>query len=133
MELTDVPREPNCTLDGERKVVYAQDDNGRYVAVACDGWEVEEIVTTLAVEDFRRRAEEARERVLNGVSAPLEFHIYDRRMDVPTLAAATGLPRWRIRRHLKPAVFARLPPALLSRYVEALGVDAKQLVTLPVR
>ena len=80
-----------------------------------------------AVAEFRRLAEEARARVLRGEASPLEFHMYDRRMDLPTLAQTTGLWRWRIRRHLRPAVFARLPERLLLRYADALGISLEQL------
>jgi hypothetical protein len=32
-----------------------------------------------------------------------------------------------VRRHLKPAGFARLPPALKRRYAEALGISSEAL------
>ena len=48
-------------------------------------------------------------------------------MDVELLSQITGLWRWRVRRHLKPAAFARLPPALKTRYAEALGITPEAL------
>jgi hypothetical protein len=52
-------------------------------------------------------------------------------MDAGMLAANTGLWRWRVRRHLKPAVFARLKPDLLQRYAEVLRIDIEQLTHIP--
>jgi hypothetical protein len=53
--------------------------------------------------------------------------MYRARMDVELLSQTTGLWRWRVRRHLKPAGFARLSPALKLRYAEALGISSEAL------
>jgi len=127
MRERDVPQEGSRTLAGHRKAVYAVADDGKLRLVPSRGWEVEEIVTRQAVEDLERRAEEARARVLAGQSSPLEYHMYRARMDLELLSQTTGLWRWRIRRHLRPAAFARLPPALRRRYAEALGVSVEAL------
>jgi len=88
---------------------------------------VEETVTRQALEDLERRAREARERVLAGRSSPLEYHMYRARMDVALLAQVTGLWRWRVRRHFRAGVFARLPLRLRRRYAEALGIPLEAL------
>jgi len=127
MREREVPQEGNRSLAGHRKAVYAVADDGKLRLVPSRGWEVEEIVTRQAVEDLERRAEEARARVLAGQSSPLEYHMYRARMDLELLSQTTGLWRWRVRRHLRPAAFARLPPALRRRYAEALGVSVEAL------
>jgi len=127
MRERDVPQEGNATLAGHRKAIYAVGDDGKLRLVPSRGWEVEEIVTRQAVEDLERRAREARERVLAGATSPLEYHMYRARMDVALLSQTTGLWRWRVRRHFKPRVFARLPLSLLQRYAEALGISVETL------
>jgi len=127
MRESEVPQEGNRSLAGHRKAVYAVADDGKLRLVPSRGWEVEEIVTRQAVEDLERRAEEARARVLAGESSPLEYHMYRARMDLELLSQTTGLWRWRVRRHLRPAAFARLPLALRRRYAEALGVSVEAL------
>ena len=131
MDLQNVPQEGNKTLGGYRKAVYAKDAGGHIVAVASKGWEVEEIVTSQAVEEMRALAETARQNAINGLSSPLEYWMYARRMDLLLLAQSTGIWRWRIRRHLRPEIFARLSPNLLKRYAEALGLTIQQLQRLP--
>lgn len=131
MRADDVPQDDNAALDGKRKAVYAVGRDGRYTLVPSSGWEAEETVTLQAVEAFRERAEDARRRAHAGHTAALEFHMYERRMDLALLAQTTGLWRWRIRRHFRPAVFARLKPALLARYADALGMSIDQLRSLP--
>jgi len=127
MRERDVPQEGSRTFAGHRKAIYAVADDGKLRLVPSRGWEVEEIVTRQAVEDLERRAEDARARVLAGESSPLEYHMYRARMDLELLSQTTGLWRWRVRRHLKPAAFARLPLALRQRYAEALGVSVEAL------
>ena len=127
MRERDVPQEGNRTLAGHRKAVYAVAEDGRLRLVPTRGWEVEEIVTRQAVEDLERRARAARDRALSGESSPLEYHMYRARMDVDLLSQTTGLWRWRVRRHLKPAAFARLPLALKARYADALGTSVEAL------
>jgi hypothetical protein len=131
MKKDDVPQYANPLLGGERKAVYAVDEKGEIGAVPTAGWEVEEIITGLALDDFREHAEEALGHARRGETAPLEYHMYACRMDLQTLAQSAGLARWRVRRHLKPRVFAGLSPALLARYAEALGVEAEALRRLP--
>ena len=131
MDLQNVPQEGNKTLGGHKKAVYAKDASGRIVVVASLGWEVDEIVTTQAVEQMQALAETARQNVLSGLSAPLEYWMYARRMDLLLLSQATGIWRWRIRRHFRPHIFARLPRTTLLRYAEALGLTLHELHRLP--
>jgi hypothetical protein len=127
MRERDVPQEGNATLGGLRKAVYAVADDGKVRLVASRGWEVEEIVTRQAIDDLARLAREARERCRAGLTSPLEFHMYHARMDVALLSQTTGVWRWRIRRHFRPQVFARLPAALRQRYADALGLSLEAL------
>lgn len=131
MDLQNVPQEGNKTLGGHKKAVYARDSGGHIVAVASRGWEVEEIVTSQALEQLQALTEAARQKVLSGLSSPLEYWMYARRMDLPLLAQTTGIWRWRIRRHFRPGIFARLSPGVLARYAEALGLTIKELQHLP--
>ena len=131
MNIESVPQEPNATLGSHRKVVYARDADGRMVIAASRGWEVEEIVTTHAVQALRAQAVAARERVAEGIASPLEFWMHERRMDIPLLAQASGFWQWRVKRHLRPASFARLSLKQLERYAQALGLSPTALQKLP--
>jgi hypothetical protein len=127
MNENDVPQEGNSTLAGHRKAIYARGADGKLRQVESAGWEVEEIVTRLAVEDLERQTEDARQRALAGQASPLEYHMCRCRMDVPLLSQVSGLWQWRVRRHLRPEIFARLSPRLLARYAEALGLSVEAL------
>jgi hypothetical protein len=130
MRERDVPQEGNATLGGERKAVYAVGEDGRLRIVPSRGWAVEETVTRQALDDLERHAQAARGRAAAGQSSPLEYHMYRARMDLALLSQTTGLWRWRIRRHFRPEIFARLSPALLQRYADALGMTLDALKRL---
>ena len=131
MDLNAVPQEGNATLGGHRKAVYARDADGQMVIAASRGWEVEEIVTSHAVQALHAQAEAARQRVQAGLASPLEFWMYERRMDLALLAQTSGFWQWRVKRHLRPDGFAKLSTQQLERYAQALGMAPAALQRLP--
>lgn len=133
MDRREAPQDEDSTHAGVRKLLYAVDEQGRYTSVRSAGWEVEATATRTALEEIARLRDEAWERAQAGETAPLEVHMHDCRMDLPLLAGAAGLWRWRVRRHFDPARFARLPRRILDRYCEALGLDIERLMRVPPR
>ena len=131
MESKKVPQQNISTYAGNRKAMYATNDNGEYTVVASSGWAVEEAVTRQALQELERLADEALESVRNGSRSPLFFHMYDRRMDLPTLAQSTGIFKWRIKRHFKPNIFKKLSQKTLGRYCDALGINIDTLCSPP--
>ncbi len=123
----EVPQDGNVTLGGHTKAVYARAADGRIRMVESVGWEVEEIVTRQAVEECDRLTAQTRAQAQSGLASPLHYHMHRARMDEPLLSQVSGIWLWRVRRHLRPEVFARLRPALLQRYAEALGLTIEQL------
>jgi len=131
MKKKDVPQDQNATLGGHRKALYAVDDNGQYSVVPTTGWEVEETVTTLAVKQYNELTDDALARAKQGLTAPLEYHMFAKRLNLTTLAQATGLFQWQVKRHSKPAVFKKLSTRVLQRYADALGISVTELQQLP--
>jgi hypothetical protein len=130
----DVPQDGIPTYGGRRKLFYAVAKDGAYVGVRSSGWEAEAFATRSALDEIERQKADAWRRARAGQTSPLEYYMYCRRMDLSLLAKTTGFSRWRVRRHFKPAVHARLADRVLARYGEALGIDAatlRVLVELP--
>jgi hypothetical protein len=130
MRPDEVPEQSAPLLEGQRKAVYVVGPDGHYLIAQSGGSEAEITVTEEAVAWFAKLAEEARQRAQRGETSPMEYHMFRLRMDVPTLAQATGLWRWRVRRHLTAKGFARLSPKLLAGYADALGLNSAQLQSL---
>lgn len=131
MDINNVPQVGNRTLGIHRKALYAKDSDGKIVLVASRGSEVDETVTLQAVDRMNALAENAKARVLAATTSPLEYWMYARRMDVALLSQISGIWQWRIRRHFDPQRFRNLPPRLLEKYAEALGISPAQLQSLP--
>jgi hypothetical protein len=127
----EVPQDKATALGGQRKLMYAVDDNGQYTGVASAGWEAEDYATLTAVHEIDRLRDDALARARAGQTATLEYHMYARRMEPATLSQTTGWPEWRVKRHFRPEVFRKLPAGMLARYVDALGLSPDQLRALP--
>lgn len=131
MKKEDTPTTPNNLFNGETKGVYTIDENGEYVMTQTTGWDPEITALTQALEEIDRLTDEARKRVLQGKSSPLEYHMYARRMDLPMLASAMGKFQWQVRRHFRPEIFKRLNKKTQSLYAQVLDIDEQQLLSLP--
>lgn len=130
MDRSEVPQDNSHTYGGHRKLLYATDERGEYIGVPSTGWEAETIATDSALDLLQQQQKIAWERAQRGETSPLEYYMVYRRMDLALLAQTSGLFRWRIRRHFRPAVYARLPDRVLARYSEALGLDLATLKAL---
>ena len=130
MRTDDVPVRDDPLFEGQRKIVYVVDAQGRYVLAGSGGSEAEVAVTETAVTWFAQLAEDARQRAIRGETSALEYHMFRQRMDIPTLAQATGLWEWQVRRHQRVEKFAHLSPRLLDLYAEAMGLTVAQLKKL---
>jgi hypothetical protein len=131
MKAKDVPQDNSAHYEGHQRVCYATDESGRYGVVPSNGWETEVVVNALALADIRAEIEAARKRAVSGETSALDFHRVRCQLTVPMLAAETGIWRWRIRRHLRPDVFATLSPDLLERYARALRMRVDELKLIP--
>jgi hypothetical protein len=128
MKISEVPQDDIKTMQGEKKALYAVDDQGRYTKTTTRGWEAEEIVLAQVIGDFEEKAREAATRVRNNETSPIEYFMYKNWLDPLTLAQAMGLYRWQIKRHCKPGVFKKLDGRMLSEYARILRVSVDELM-----
>ena len=131
MDKQSVPQDQSPTYEGLRKLLYAVDENGKYVGVTSSGWDAESFSTELAVAEMIRQRDNAWQRARAGTTSALEYHMYRNRMDFDTLVMTTGFWRWRVRHHFRPQVFAKLNDKTLTAYANALGVSVDSLKQLP--
>lgn len=127
MKTDEVPQDPESAHAGQKKLIYAVDERGCYQAVGSQGWATEAYATTLAVRELERQEAEALEDWQQGRVSVIQYLMYHHRLDPAGLAQATGLWKWRVRRHLRPDIFPRLSSRTLQRYAEVFGMDLQQL------
>ncbi len=130
VDYTQVPQDNSHTYGGHKKLLYATDERGDYVGVTSSGWEAEMLATDSALDLLAQQQAAAWQCAQRGETSPLAYYMVYRRMDLALLAQTSGLFRWRIRRHFRPAVYARLSNKVLQRYADALGIDVATLKTL---
>ena len=132
MREEEVPQEENKTLEGNRKALYAIATDGEYRAIASNGWEVEEIVTSQAIEEFERLAKEALQKAKNFEASPLEYHMYKNRMDLTLLSQTTGFFKWTIKRDFAIDRFNKISDKRALIYAEAMGITVDELKNIPI-
>ncbi|MDH5368671.1 MAG: hypothetical protein OEW99_01510 [Gammaproteobacteria bacterium] len=131
MKKDKIPNQPHEMYEGETKGLYTVNAEGQYELSRTAGWEPETIALTQALEEIDRLTQQALNKVKQGHSSALEYHMYAQRMDLPMLAVAIGKYQWQVKRHFKPANFVKLSQQQIEEYAAVLGIDAITLKTIP--
>jgi hypothetical protein len=132
MKVNEVPQDdvPDYS-EGIKKGNYALDDQGKYVMVPSKGWSVDELINSLTYNEFLAKLEETRQEVLAGQKSPLAYYMELRQMIPQLLGKTAGIAAFRVKRHLRPEIFARLKPSILEAYAKALVITTEDLITVP--
>lgn len=126
MQKIEVPKEENKILEGHQKVMYSTDDNGDFQRINY-GSSVEEFATLVAVEEYDILKKETLENIQKEISSPIEYFMYENRMDLPTLASVVGIFQFRVKRHLKMNNFKKLNDKILAKYAQAFNIKIEEL------
>jgi len=133
MKVKEVPQDdvPDFTEGWLKKGNYALDDKGKYVMVPSKGWVVDEMVNRMAYEEYQAKVEETRKAVLAGKQSPLAYYMELRQLIPKFLGKTAGIATFRVKRHLRPEIFAKLKPDVLDCYAKALAITREELSTVP--
>jgi len=93
-------------------------------------WETNNLAAEVFMANYIEEIEPVRNRVLAGVSSPLEYHMEDKFFNISLLSSYTGLSKRHIKKHLKPDNFNQLDEITLNKYAEALGISIAELKTV---
>ncbi len=126
----DVPQDDDMNA-GVPEIVYAVDKDGRYVTVQSVGWRPKNIANSQAWEIIEEDVIAEIQLIKAGKRSPLAYHMAKNLMDAGLMSSYAGLPRWRVKRHLKSKIFKRLAPEILQRYADIFGVSVEQLHQVP--
>lgn len=128
MKKDEVPQD-NSNLESAnfKELCYAVDENGEYTTVNSSGWDPKTIALNKAIEEIKLRVEDAKQRVLNHQTSPIEYYMEYHKMDLPILASYVGMWKWRVKRHFKPQVFQKLSDKTLQKYADVFEISIQQL------
>ncbi|MCD6582885.1 MAG: hypothetical protein J7K90_13910 [Desulfuromusa sp.] len=132
MKKEDVPQQFGLN-DGQKEVNYAVDSAGHYTLEQSAGWEAKTIALRQAWGAIVDQLQRELAAIRAGRKSPLAYHMVNNQMDPALLSQYSGISRWRVKRHLKPAVFARLKAAALTPYAELFNISIEQLCSVPVQ
>jgi hypothetical protein len=127
MKVNEVPQDGKQTFGDTTLVDYAVDENGKIVPVQSSGWEVRVLVMNNLANMFDEWAAEAKERVKNNQSSPIEYFMFYFGLDLPTLAQQMGFSQRKVKKHMKPEVFEKLDEKILEQYASLFQIDVTTL------
>ena len=128
MKKAEVPQDNEGLLDGKlREVCYAVDESGNYITVLSTGWTPKNAALKQAWAEVNEKVEEVKRKVLEEKLSPVAYYMEKNIMNPKLLSQYTGIPKWRIRRHLKPKVFSKLDDETLAKYAKTFEIPVASL------
>ncbi|KRD11295.1 hypothetical protein ASE21_06200 [Flavobacterium sp. Root901] len=128
MEKDKVPQDKsNLTKNNVKELLYATDENGNYTTTLSTGWEPKAIALSNSIDEINERIADARQQVLNGEVSPIVYFMEVNKMDLTILASYVGFWKWRVKRHFKPSVFAKLNDKILQKYANTFEISIEEL------
>ncbi len=127
MKTNEVPQDKSHLESVSREVYYAVDENGEYKKALSSGWDVKTIALENALEEIERRVQDAKTRVLENKTSPIEYYMELHKMDLTVLSSYVGMWQWRVKRHFKPSVFKKLSSKILQKYADVFEISMEEL------
>ncbi|MEM9144171.1 MAG: hypothetical protein AAGA86_14370 [Bacteroidota bacterium] len=128
MKKKEVPQDKSTLESANIKdMVYAVDENGEYVTELSTGWEPKTIALDNAIQVIAERVADAKNRVRENQTSPIEYYMELHKMDLPILASYVGLWKWRVKQHFRPSVFKKLKEKTLRKYADVFEISVEQL------
>lgn len=131
MKKEEVPQDKgNLSNVNMKELVYATDEKGNYTTTLSTGWEPKTIALTNSIDEISERIAIAKKQVVDNKVSPIVYFMEYSRMDVGILASYVGMWQWRVKRHFKPQVFAKLNDSVLQKYADAFNISINELKNL---
>lgn len=128
MKKNEVPQDDSPLKSKNiNEMVYAVDDDGKFVSVQSTGWEAKTVVQQENLEVLDQRIQQALANVKAGNVSPIVYFMELNRMDWQTLAAYMGKFTFFVKRHGKPNVFKNLNTKTLQKYADVFGISLNDL------
>jgi hypothetical protein len=106
---------------------YKMDENGNYSHELLANWGNKEIVNNASWEIVKERIKDAKDKAIRGEVSPIAYYMQKCLTDIKTLSQYVGIPKWRIKRHLKPENFRKLNEKVLQKYADFFAISVAEL------
>ncbi|MBU2510065.1 hypothetical protein KJ966_01965 [bacterium] len=126
MREDEVPQDKGVIGDNYR-VNYALDKEGKYKLVKSSGCDSVNVANEQAWSVIHQQVAEVKNRIKLGELSPIAYFMTINQMDVKILSQLVNMMGLRIRRHLKPRIFSKLPQPILQKYASAFNISLEEL------
>ena len=134
MKENEVPQDKgNLSKSNMKELVYATDEKGNYTTALSTGWEPKTIALSNSIDEISERIALAKAQVENNEASPIVYFMEYSRMDIAILSSYVGMWQWRVKRHFKPKVFAKLSDKILQKYAETFNISIAELKNFKTR
>ena len=128
MKANEVPQDLKYFKDNViRDLNYALDEKGHYTSIISDGWDVKNDALSIVWEDILEECEPIRQQVLAKKISPIAFYMKKNLQDIGLLSAYSGIPKRKIKKHLRYEEFMKLDEETLQKYADALRLSVEEL------
>ncbi len=91
-----------------------------------------QVIIKQSWDEAESRLKDISSKIRKGQLSPIAFYMEKNLMELPMLSDYTGFMQWRIKRHLKPKVFSKLKPGILSNYASVFNIGVNELMNPPL-
>jgi hypothetical protein len=98
----------------------------------CQKWERKFDASAIVMTKQSLELEAIRQQVLDGKLSPLAFHIQTNLFSVKLLSSYSGIPKRRIKKHLKPDNFNQLDEETLNKYAAVFEITVEELKEISI-
>jgi len=124
----DTCQDEELMYQNNRELFYSFDKEKncytRKVAYQC---ETNQVIIKQGWDALEERIDGIKEQVISGKLSPLAYYMEKSQMDVPMLSQYAGIRKWRVKKHLVPKGFIKLPDSELDKYSKALDISLQEL------
>lgn len=131
MKAKEVPQDDADMMRGKWKdPIYTVNEKGEYTTSYSLGWDVKNAVMQQAWDNINEKVEGVRQKVIDGKLSPIAYYMEKNIMDSSLLAKYMGIWHWKVKRHLKPKYFNRLPEETVEKYAEIFDLTSAELTNI---
>ena len=99
----------NLIYRNNRELFYSFDRESGFTAKVGFQYSANQEIIRQSWDAAEERLTEVRKRVRAGLVSPIAYHMERCLMEIPMLADYMEMPKWRVRRHLRPSVYGNFP------------------------
>lgn len=118
----------NDVTGGIEVVSYITNSKGEQKPVASTTWQPVNVVNQQAWKEIEKYIDVSKEKIATGRVSCLHYYMTANQMDTALLAQYSGQSRLRVRLHLLPFFYKRMPQKVVERYAEIFQVSSDDLI-----